>query len=342
MQENRTQLNMYGKSFKIYTDHLRNTLLVTKSSPHHRVERWMMRLQLYEFDMKYKPGSQNILADFLSRLQEIEPEMEAEEDYFYQLVANIETVGVKSTMNYQIANNELYKQMELYDKIIPIRPPFEIGLLNITFQDEDPDNFIIFCDYFNKLNKFCYIENHDTDCETSLIKPGGQYLIGQYLIEQCFQFLRDEFGFEALFERPEFVAWTLSEEYLLLQTIFYRKNDIKVSKRATLALSSTDLTDMYLYEFIKPLGETSQRTEWVLEAYRKFIDLKNDKLLCENKIDIDEFPIKGSILKELIEFWTHYYACNTIRWMITILHQLHIYTGYPKFTRQGRWSVKFE
>ena len=37
MQENRTQLNMYGKSFKIYTDHLRNTLLVTKSSPHHRV-----------------------------------------------------------------------------------------------------------------------------------------------------------------------------------------------------------------------------------------------------------------------------------------------------------------
>ena len=93
-------------------------------------------------------------------------------------------------------------------------------LLNITFQDEDPDNFIIFCDYFNKLNKFCYIENHDKDCETSLIKPGGQYLI-----EQCFQFLktlRDEFGFEALFERPEFVAWTLIEEFELLQTIFYR------------------------------------------------------------------------------------------------------------------------
>ena len=51
---------LYGKSFIIYTDHLPNTLLVTKSSPHHRVERWMMRLQLYEFEMKYKPGNQNI------------------------------------------------------------------------------------------------------------------------------------------------------------------------------------------------------------------------------------------------------------------------------------------
>jgi len=107
-------------------------------------------------------------------------------------------------------------------------------------------------------------------------------------------------------------------------------------------LSSTDLTDMYFYEFIKPFGETSQRTERVLQAYRNFINLKNGKLLCENKVDIDEFPIKGSILKELIEFWTHYYASNTIRLMITILHQLHIYNGYPKFTRQGNWSVKFE
>ena len=97
----------------------------------------MMRLQLYEFDMKYKPGSQNILADFLSRLQEIEPEMEAEEDYFYQLVANIETVGVKSTMNYQIANNELYKQMELYDKIISIRTPFEIELIASSIVREE-------------------------------------------------------------------------------------------------------------------------------------------------------------------------------------------------------------
>jgi hypothetical protein len=56
---------LYGKKFKIYTDDLPNTLLVIKSNPHHRIERWMMRLQLYEFEMKYKPGNQNILADWV-------------------------------------------------------------------------------------------------------------------------------------------------------------------------------------------------------------------------------------------------------------------------------------
>ena len=74
-------------------------------------------------------------------------------------------------------------------------------LLNITFEDEDPDNFIIVCDYFYKLYKFYYIENHDLDFEMSLIEPGVACLT-----EQCIQFLRDEFGFEALFERPDFVA----------------------------------------------------------------------------------------------------------------------------------------
>jgi hypothetical protein len=117
---------LYGKKFTIYTDHLPNTVLVTKANPHHRVKRWMMRRQLYEFEMKYKPGNLNILADFLYRPQENEPEIELEEDYLDQLVANIETIGVKSTIEYQIANNELYKQMKLYEKIKPIRPPFEV------------------------------------------------------------------------------------------------------------------------------------------------------------------------------------------------------------------------
>jgi hypothetical protein len=57
---------LYGRKFIIYTDHLPNTLLLNKTNPHPRVERWMMRLQLYEFEMIYKPGIQKILADLLS------------------------------------------------------------------------------------------------------------------------------------------------------------------------------------------------------------------------------------------------------------------------------------
>jgi hypothetical protein len=108
---------LYGRKFIIYTDHLPNTLLLNKTNPHPRVERWMMRLQLYEFEMIYKPGIQNILADFLSRPQENENQLESESDYLDQLVAQIETMDKTSTIAYQLAMNEMYSQMEMYDQV---------------------------------------------------------------------------------------------------------------------------------------------------------------------------------------------------------------------------------
>jgi hypothetical protein len=119
----------------------------------------------------------------------------------------------------------------------------------------------------------------------------------------------------------------------------YSNNEIRVSKRAKIGLASTDVTDMYLYDFVKPLGDISKKEKWAVEAYRKFIDFKNDKLLCEAKDEINEFPISGQILRELIEFWTHYYACYTIRFMITLVHQHQIKISYPKFTRQEHWII---
>jgi hypothetical protein len=44
----------------LYTDHLPNTVLWNKLQPHQRVERWMMKMSLYDFEIKYKPGNQNV------------------------------------------------------------------------------------------------------------------------------------------------------------------------------------------------------------------------------------------------------------------------------------------
>ena len=87
--------------------------------------------------------------------------------------------------------------------------------------------------------------------------------------------------------------------------------------------------------------------KWCYDDKNILINLNDDDVRYFKLDDIDkiikdgndEFPIKGSILRVLIEFWTHYYACNTIRYMITILHQHHIYNGFPKFTRQGHWRI---
>ena len=93
-------LYLYGRKFTIYTDHLPLTWIWTKKNPHPRIERWMMRMALYEFIVIYKPGRDNHLADFLSRLNEEDPCIESneEDDYHDQLVASIE-FGNKSIKN---------------------------------------------------------------------------------------------------------------------------------------------------------------------------------------------------------------------------------------------------
>ncbi len=111
---------VYGRKFTIYTDHLPNTLLWNKLQPHPRVERWMMRMELYQFEIKYKPGHENVLADFLSRPQSNEEPQEAGEEYLDQLVAGIETIDDQETINYKQAMNEFYAYNEMFDEIQPI------------------------------------------------------------------------------------------------------------------------------------------------------------------------------------------------------------------------------
>ena len=61
---------LYGKKFELETDHKPfEYIFQPKASkpPPARIERWQLRLQEYDFNVVYRPGSQN-LADSLSRL----------------------------------------------------------------------------------------------------------------------------------------------------------------------------------------------------------------------------------------------------------------------------------
>ena len=93
-------LYLYGRKFTIYTDHLPLTWIWTKKNPHPRIERLMMRMALYEFIILYKPGKENFLADFLSRLNEETPAEDADEenDYHDQLVASIEVLIIEQSI----------------------------------------------------------------------------------------------------------------------------------------------------------------------------------------------------------------------------------------------------
>ncbi|CAB4040725.1 uncharacterized protein K02A2.6-like, partial [Paramuricea clavata] len=63
----RFHLYLVGTQFDLITDHkLLEVIYSPKSKPPLRIERWLLRLQQYKFNIKYRPGSSNP-ADVLSR-----------------------------------------------------------------------------------------------------------------------------------------------------------------------------------------------------------------------------------------------------------------------------------
>ena len=71
---------LYGKKIIIYSDHKPLAWLLNKKYPHPKQERWIIRLPIYEFEIRYKPARGNVVAEMLSRLFEENDVNENSED----------------------------------------------------------------------------------------------------------------------------------------------------------------------------------------------------------------------------------------------------------------------
>lgn len=60
---------IYGRKFTLETDHQPLSWLAKLKEPNARLNRWKLRLQEYDYSIKYKKGSTNYVADALSRIE---------------------------------------------------------------------------------------------------------------------------------------------------------------------------------------------------------------------------------------------------------------------------------
>lgn len=59
---------LFGQKFTLYTDHQPLTYALNLKTPNSKLVKWRLQLAEYDFEIKHRPGRQNVVADALSRI----------------------------------------------------------------------------------------------------------------------------------------------------------------------------------------------------------------------------------------------------------------------------------
>ena len=59
---------LFGKKFTVFTDHKPLTYIFSLKDPNDKMIRWRLRLEEFDYEVKYRPGKQNVVADGLYRI----------------------------------------------------------------------------------------------------------------------------------------------------------------------------------------------------------------------------------------------------------------------------------
>ena len=60
---------LIGQKFTLYTDNRALAYVLNKSTPSPKIERWILKLNSFDFEIKHRKGEHNPVADALSRLE---------------------------------------------------------------------------------------------------------------------------------------------------------------------------------------------------------------------------------------------------------------------------------
>ena len=153
----RFNLYVFGKEFELETDHRPLQYIYSrKSKPSARVERWVLRLQAYDFKVVYKPGRSNI-ADALSRLNSVTPILDPKKE-FQVTWDTVQMVALHSTP-IALSTQKIEEDSKTDSELVVVRKCLDSG----DWSD---------CKYSS------YVHVKDELCSTgSLVLPGTRLVI---------------------------------------------------------------------------------------------------------------------------------------------------------------------
>ena len=107
---------LVGAKIIIYTDHTAIRYLLAKQDVKPRLLRWILLLQEFDLEIKDKPGSENLVTDHLSRMENLKPEeIPINDDFPYEhLVAQMRSENLAEEYP-EFCNND--KKIEVLEAV---------------------------------------------------------------------------------------------------------------------------------------------------------------------------------------------------------------------------------
>lgn len=106
-----------GVHFTVFCDHAALSYLKSMKSPTALMSRWLLRLNAFDFDIKYRKGSCNVVPDALSRIAAtMQFQTDEKQDSWYERLRNGVEKDPDSYPDFRLVQEELYKNCTIKDE----------------------------------------------------------------------------------------------------------------------------------------------------------------------------------------------------------------------------------